>query len=208
MSGVDSPTVITDPQALRALAHPLRIRLMEELAITATATATELAERVGESPANCSWHLRQLAKYGYIEAAPGGTGRQRPWRIVVETRSWGAGDLDSELVRAGDAAAAILMEHEVAALREYRARRHAEPLAWREAAGSMQSVGWCTAEELNALNEQIFGLYTRHFERITDPATRPAGARLVRFVSWGIPVRGPDHESTSVPILDVEAPDA
>ncbi len=64
-----------DANMLRALAHPARIRLLEELALAGPMTATELAARVGESAANCSWHLRQLAKYGYVEEAGGGAGR-------------------------------------------------------------------------------------------------------------------------------------
>src|SRR5690606_6701644 len=58
---------VRESQALRALAHPLRIRLLEELAIGGELTATQAAERVDESPANCSWHLRQLARYGFVE---------------------------------------------------------------------------------------------------------------------------------------------
>src|SRR2546423_11325721 len=83
---------LRDPRALRAMAHPVRLRLMEELLIRGPATATELAERVGENPANCSWHLRQLAKYGFVEEAGGGTGRQRPWQIVPKGQRWGGPD--------------------------------------------------------------------------------------------------------------------
>ena len=67
---------------MRAMAHPVRLALMEALNDAGTLTATEAAERVGESPSNCSFHLRQLAKYGFVEEAEGGTGRQRPWRAV------------------------------------------------------------------------------------------------------------------------------
>jgi DNA-binding IclR family transcriptional regulator len=56
----------------------------------APATATQLAERVGESPANCSWHLRQLARYGFVEEAGGGTGREGPWRPVPGVCTWDA----------------------------------------------------------------------------------------------------------------------
>src|SRR5215467_16066223 len=97
---------VTDVKELRALAHPLRLRLLEELVVndpaTDTATATELAERVGESPANCSWHLRQLAKYGYIEEAPGGVGRERRWRAVLAVRNWENPTGDPEYTAASD----------------------------------------------------------------------------------------------------------
>lgn len=73
---------MNDLIALRALTHPARQRLLKALAAAGTATATELAGHVGESPANCSWHLRQLARYGFVTEAGGGSGRQRPWRIA------------------------------------------------------------------------------------------------------------------------------
>ena len=173
----------------RGRAHPLRLHLLEELAISGPLTATEIAEKVGESPANCSWHLRQLAKFGYIEEAPGGTGRQRPWRVVVEVRSWNRPTDDAELAQAGDVAATILMDHEYQALRAYRAWRAQESPEWRSASGSNQSIAWCTAEELDEVNKAIFDLLTPYFTRLTDPESRPDGARLVRFVSWGIPAR-------------------
>jgi DNA-binding transcriptional ArsR family regulator len=191
---------ITDPHALRALAHPLRLRLLEELAIAGPLTATELADRVGESPANCSWHLRQLARFGYIEEAPGGTGRQRPWRGVVEVRSWSDPIDDPELAQAGDAADAILMDHEYQALRAYRAWRAQESPEWRDASGSNQAIAWCTAEELNEVKKAVFDLLAPYFARIVDPGSRPQGARLVRFVSWGIPARPAGRSG--------EAPDA
>ena len=79
----ERPPEVTDPKAMRALAHPVRIALLEELAVHGQLTATEAGELVGESPANTSFHLRQLAKYGYVEEAEGGTGRRRPWKRVA-----------------------------------------------------------------------------------------------------------------------------
>jgi DNA-binding transcriptional ArsR family regulator len=182
---------ITDPHALRALAHPLRLRLLEELAIAGPLTATELAEKVGESPANCSWHLRQLAKFGYIEEAPGGTGRQRPWRMILRSHTWGDPTDDAELTQAGDAAVDIVMDHEYQSLRDYRAWRARESPLWHAAAGSTQAITWCTAEELDALNKAIGDLVTPYLARLADPGSRPDGARLIRLVSWGIPGRPP-----------------
>ena len=185
---------VTDPRELRALAHPLRLRLLEELVVddplTDTATATELAERVGESPANCSWHLRQLAKHGYIEEAPGGVGRERRWRAVIAAREWAPETAaDAEYSAAARAANDILLAHEFEALRARHAWEHTEPPEWRDAAGGTQGLAWCTAAELKEINEQIADLMMRHFERALDPSKRPDGARLVRFVSWGFPAR-------------------
>jgi DNA-binding transcriptional ArsR family regulator len=66
---------------MRALAHPVRLSLLEAFGDTDTLTATEAGERVGESSADASFHLRQLAKHGFVEEAEGGTGRRRPWKL-------------------------------------------------------------------------------------------------------------------------------
>jgi len=90
----DRPAVIDDhglplrylrrPEHLRALAHPRRMELIDLLIAQGPLTATECAARLGDSPGGCSYHLRQLARYGFVEEAPGGRGRQRPWRYVPD----------------------------------------------------------------------------------------------------------------------------
>src|ERR1700689_5918445 len=80
---------ITDARTLRALAHPVRIALFEELALGGAMTATQVGERIGESATTCSFHLRQLAKYGFVEGAGGGTGPSRPWRVTSVCRFLG-----------------------------------------------------------------------------------------------------------------------
>lgn len=177
-----------DPRALAALAHPARLRLLEELAFIGPATATQLGERLGESPANCSWHLRQLARYGFVEEAGGGVGRQRPWRVVPTVRTWGRSDDDPELNFAGDAAADVILDREVAALRSWQRHRRDDDPAWRQAAFVTHSVTWLTVDELAELNGHITELLSRHLERL-DPAHRPAGVRPVRLTAWGVPVR-------------------
>ena len=58
---------ITDPTVMRALAHPVRMALIELYGVHATLTATQASEALGESPANCAFHLRTLARYGFVE---------------------------------------------------------------------------------------------------------------------------------------------
>ncbi|MFD6952919.1 transcriptional regulator [Nocardiopsis sp. TSRI0078] len=71
-----------DAQALRGLAHPLRARILDELALNGPATATLLGRRLGESSGATSYHLRQLSRYGFIGDEPGRAGgRERWWRI-------------------------------------------------------------------------------------------------------------------------------
>src|SRR4051794_28456250 len=99
----EMPRELTDPKAMRALAHPVRLALLEALADAPTPTATEPGERVGESPANASFHLRQLAKYGVVEEAEGGTGRRRPWRIKHLGMTFSDVQRDPEAARAARA---------------------------------------------------------------------------------------------------------
>ncbi|MPZ27777.1 MAG: helix-turn-helix domain-containing protein [Micromonosporaceae bacterium] len=184
--------VLRDPRALRAMAHPVRLRIMEELARAGQATATELSEWIGESAANCSWHLRQLAQYGFIEEAGGGTGRQRPWKVVVQSNTFGWPEAaESELAYASDAVTEVVLERELAAYRAWRATRHEEPDAWRDVSFLAQSWDWFTAEELAAFKADFDALIERHLSREraarADPANRPPGARMVRLVTWVIP---------------------
>src|SRR6202044_366002 len=74
---------VNDPALMRALAHPLRWALLEALLHAGTLTATQAGEILGETPANCAFHLRTLGKYGLVEEAGGGKGRERPWRRAI-----------------------------------------------------------------------------------------------------------------------------
>ncbi|MBO0683009.1 MAG: winged helix-turn-helix transcriptional regulator, partial [Candidatus Dormibacteraeota bacterium] len=66
---------------MRAVAHPTRLRILSRLRLHGPATATECSRTVGESPSGCSYHLRQLARFGFVEEVQdGGDGRERRWR--------------------------------------------------------------------------------------------------------------------------------
>lgn len=82
--GARTPVVISDPQAIRALAHEARLEALEELfASQSTRTATELASRCGLTPSAMSYHLRALEKYGFVERSPSeGDGRERRWKAA------------------------------------------------------------------------------------------------------------------------------
>lgn len=96
--------VVLDPRSLRALAHPLRLRLRSELVDRGPATATQLAARVGQSSAVTSYHLRQLAAHAFIEAAPHlGRGRERYWRAVHRTMYFDPSSPGPEHTAAGGA---------------------------------------------------------------------------------------------------------
>src|SRR6201991_4677343 len=123
----DAPRELSDPKAIRALAHPLRLQLLEELADAGTLTATEAGERVGESPANASFHLRQLAKYGFVEEAEGGTGRRRPWKLRQLGMRWTDVQDDPETARAARALSRVTQDRFLDRAQRALEERHALP---------------------------------------------------------------------------------
>src|SRR5215467_2058846 len=74
---------ITEPAALEALAHPVRLELMNYLMSSGPATASACARAVGDTPSNCSYHLRTLARFGLVGEVASADGRERPWQTLV-----------------------------------------------------------------------------------------------------------------------------
>ena len=127
---------VRDPKTMRALAHPLRMALIEAIgqADTGTLTATEASELLGESPANCAFHLRTLAKYGFVEEAGGGRGRERPWRLRFRGLELAPPWQDEETRLAAGAAASIWIGRWMERARERLMRVLGYPPEWQEAA--------------------------------------------------------------------------
>src|SRR4029078_7503063 len=90
------PRRLTDATVMRALAHPTRIALHQLTAREGELTATQAGERLGLTPANVSYHLRQLAKYGFIEEGSSVPGRGRPWRVRSRRHARGGIRADGE----------------------------------------------------------------------------------------------------------------
>jgi Helix-turn-helix domain len=181
---------ITDPTVMRALAHPVRMALIELFGVHPTLTATQASEALGESPANCAFHLRTLAKYGFVEEAGGGRGRERPWKassqsMRIRLRS---SDLNSEQARvAADALGQVWYDRWFARIREVFLNRRWSP-EWENAAGSSQTLTFLTAEELRAMRDEIGAIVSRHLDRRRmDPSQRPAGALPVEIVTFAYP---------------------
>ncbi|GAB3435853.1 ArsR/SmtB family transcription factor [Actinophytocola sediminis] len=170
---------ITDPKALRALAHPLRWQLLEIVGREGTATATQCANETGESVANCSYHLNMLAKYHYVEQAEGGQGREKPWRVTDTRMSVDELGMDTDGLLAARAATGAFLDYELGQIRERHHSLHLEPARWRTAVGIDNSHDYLTAEEVEELRATLRDLTDKFRERRTNPELRPDGARSV-----------------------------
>lgn len=169
---------------------------MELLTVSGPLTATELADRLDETPANCSWHLRKLAEHDFVEEAGGGIGRQRPWQVRSVGLAWDEGDATPGELRAGRALEELLMERQVSRLHASRARLHDDgDDEWSDATSVSSSASWLTADELDDLNAELRAVLERYVDRISDPSKRPPGSRLCELVAWGVPLLLPGVEA-------------
>jgi predicted ArsR family transcriptional regulator len=177
---------VTDPRELRALAHPVRMALLE-LLTAGPLTASQCADELGESPASCSYHLRQLARYGHVHPAGGGKGRERPWRLRDTAITWDEDDPNPARASAGRLLAEVVDEQRFDSWRRFRSRRSLEPPEWRQAVLSTDMSTWLTADELSELTQRLYELWQPYNERQGSEADRPPGARPVRFFAYAYP---------------------
>jgi hypothetical protein len=184
----DDPLRIEDASAMRALAHPLKWTLMDVLLTEGTATSTRCAELTGESQASCSFHLRQLARYGLVEEAPSTSKKERPWRLTTVEQSWSRVQPDDERTEAVRELERVFVQHEFATLMRWVRTAAAYGDEWQRASMRAGAIAWLTADELAGLRDLIEELMLTFRDRVTDPATRPAGSRLVRLFSAGYPL--------------------
>ncbi|MEE1818130.1 MULTISPECIES: helix-turn-helix domain-containing protein [unclassified Streptomyces] len=183
-SGGDQPRSIrlTDPRALRAYAHPLRMSLVGLLRSSGPFTATRAAELTGESVASCSYHLRILAKYGLVEEAPGGRGREKPWQATARYTEWPEYSEDAAVAEAADALSTAVAERYFERVTRAMENRHRLPREWREAEEFGDSLLHLTPEELAGLGRGIEELLRPYEARTSDPSLRPEGARPVSIL--------------------------
>lgn len=186
------PRIVDDVATLRALAHPVRLALIEHLSMQGPLTATEASDLVGESPSACSFHLRQLAKAGFVVETGEGAGRRRPWRITQIGMSFDPDAADPAVRRASTEVALLLRDRQLERYRRWIANRTTWPAEWRRAAIDHEYGFWLTAEELTALQEELAERFLAlRRERLEDAATRPAGALPVEMLLFAYPMGEP-----------------
>jgi DNA-binding transcriptional ArsR family regulator len=176
------PGRVLDPRSLKALAHPLRLQLIELLIERGASTASELARLVGESSGSTSYHLRQLAQHGLLVEAPElGSARDRYWRVVPG--GWtleGFEMLQREDTR--DDAEMVLSEIQRA--RAHRARRWyrdapAWGKAWLAASIEMTARFQLTRDETEQFRNELLAVVEKWKAKVGDRSARLTGPDVV-----------------------------
>ncbi|MGW6942609.1 ArsR/SmtB family transcription factor [Streptomyces xanthophaeus] len=180
---------VLDARSLRGLAHPLRIRMLSALRHDGPATASQLAERLGESSGSTSYHLRQLAAHRFVEDAPGhGKGRERWWRAVHDGTQFDESLMYDENPETRGAAEAFL--HEIATfhtqeISTWLGDAHAWSRQWRGTSSDLSDF------TLRLTPEQSHELIGRMHELVNSYRDLPPaeGAETVRVHTHAFPRR-------------------
>lgn len=166
---------------LRALAHPLRWRLMEVVDSEGTATATRCAQVLGESVASCGYHLGILGKYGYLEQVSDTPGRERPWRAIDRRQDLSPPGPEVDDALASEAATEAFLDVELDQIKARQRCKSAEPAEWAAATAVGGSTMWVTAGELGQLKDELMAMLVRYQDRSENARLRPEGARPSRL---------------------------
>lgn len=176
---------VTELGELRALAHPLRLALLDHLMSLGEMTAAQCAAGVGSTTSNCSYHLRALARAGFVERTSSSDGRERPWRATATGLSYEAsGDERSAAAQVARMVQEIATAREEDLTRQARRAHDAQPQPWRSAEAFHDYGLRVTPEELARLTAEIDRL-VRPFIALTRSAApddaEPARVRLLAF---------------------------
>jgi hypothetical protein len=175
---------LSDPRAMRALAHPVRLSLLELVHSEGSANATECAAATGESPQACSYHLRTLAKWGFVSRVETADGRETRWGPAARGFRFRHAGETPEVEAAASLLHSRVTERDDRALEAYLEREHELPPEWREAVPFISGTIHVTLEELHELEAELHDLVQR-YRREKDE--RPEGARRVRVVLRAFP---------------------
>jgi DNA-binding transcriptional ArsR family regulator len=177
---------VQDPRAIRALAHPARMAIIDALASGDELTATECAELTGLSPSATAYHLKFLERYGLAEPAPArNDGRERPWRAPNRGTKM---DIDSSTPARAAAATAVilaLIDGSRALAEAFIAHEREEPEEWQHVASLGNVDLWLTADETQRVTADLSAVLEPYRGRTR--ADRPDGSRRVRVMNGVVP---------------------
>jgi len=184
---------VSDPMALRALTHPVRIAVLEALTTNGPLTATEAGDAIGASATTCSFHLRQLAKYGFVEEAGHGPGRRRPWRLTHLGISYSQAADDPRTAETAKRLARLIEDQSLVRLRAWMETRDRYPSAWQKAADTTRTMLFATPDELKALNNELLAVLMRYRAALADPNRKSSSCLPVEVLVVGFPIERPSE---------------
>jgi DNA-binding transcriptional ArsR family regulator len=186
---VDRRPLITDPDVLEALAHPVRLDLLTYLMAAGPATASVCARAVGDTPSNSSYHLRTLARHGLVEAVESADRRQRPWRATITGFEIDPNvDPDTAQGRSNAAILSASVALEQGLLRDYLANRDRASDAWRKADTTFSYTLRVAPDELRRVIAEIDALLRPLIAAGREDA--PEDAELVHVNVFAFPRTG------------------
>jgi DNA-binding transcriptional ArsR family regulator len=189
--------LLDEPFAIRALAHPLRLDLLAALGRRGKATTAEVARDLGLVHGVASHHLRQLAKYGFIEQVPGKDKRERPWRPVENAYQWPDSQATPEASAATDVLEQVIAERVLEGFTRWRQHRHDWPEEWLAGSGIATATVYLTADELATITAEFEAVVRRYTDArpITDASVRPAGSLPVDLAYFAVPSPAPSPQA-------------
>jgi DNA-binding transcriptional ArsR family regulator len=178
--------VLTDPEVLEALAHPVRLDLLTYVMANGPASASTCARAVGDTPSNCSYHLRTLARHGLVERVESADRRQRPWQATITGFTLEPqADPATPSGRGTAAVMAASLALEQRLLRDYLSHRDSVPAAWREVDLASSYTLRISPDELRVRGEQLDALIRPLIAAGRQSA--PADAELVEVDLYAFP---------------------
>ena len=178
---------LTDAKAMRALAHPVRLSLIDLLGYHEALTATKASELLGESPSNCAFHLRTLAKYGFLREAAVDNRRERPWTLVHRGVRINSRQADPQAALAAGALARAALDRWLSRAGRVFGSPNRVP-GWDGVQGWSRAHLFMTRDEALAAREEIDKLLRRYEARTAHPALRPSGAHPVEWATFAAPI--------------------
>ncbi|MFI6643757.1 ArsR/SmtB family transcription factor [Streptomyces sp. NPDC050504] len=195
MPSDNEPRRVTDLGTLKAIGHPLRMRLYRALHIARTATASQLADQVDEAVSLVSYHLRKLADHGLIEQAEqqSADGRERWWQLASRGLTFRDADFSDSPEKAAVHAAfgRVAFEQRGDLFRSYLDSSQAWGPEWAQAAFSSEYLPALTAAELASLAREMHDLVKKYeaAARAAQEAGEGEGREQVALHLYGFPFR-------------------
>ena len=177
--------MLRETAAIKALAHPARLVILDELTPDNELTATEIAEVAGLTPSAMSYHLRQLARWKILEEAESSDGRERRWKL--RKGGWAVEPAHPVASMAAETTLVTrMLDRQRDDVLRWFAAQADEPREWIDATSMITSYLWLTSQEVIELNNLLQERIDT-FRGRSDGEVRPEGARRVQLSFIAVP---------------------